>query len=665
MKKYISIILLLSFVLSSCWWVIEEQKIIEDSKYVTTENLKERPFNEELKLIWKVTSSKEVNISAQISWTIAWVNYKSGDKVFAWDILAFLDTKANMTDINYENAIKAYNNTSSIYDLSQASISKDLDSARLQYENAIINRDNIYKTTEKQLELARNQKEQAITWKNNTTNIVWSTLTLQEKALENAKLNLENFKISSTETLKNLDTKKVFLYTNISSSITQALSSVNNSLLFIDPILWVTDKNKDKNDSYDYFLWATSSNYKTEAKTDFLKLYYSYNDLQKIWKENLWEKQKIEYLQKTIKLVNETIELHNNMTNVFENSVISVTSLSDSMLTGFKTSNNTFKSSIFSIKSWLLSLDSNLSDLENIISSTKINNTNQMSALEQAVLIAEANYNNTKTGTNSNQDNALFGEKSASISLDSTMENIESQRSLADNNIIIAEKQLASTRAKYESQLFGTKTQLDTVSWQVKLANQSLENSIIRAPFSWVIISKNIESWSFVSPWMQTFVLSDIKSKIIKMDVSIENAKYLQVWKAVSIQKTDKTYSWSIFMISAWADPITKMYKVEINFDKTQDLSTLNLWDFLDVYIIKESTKQLYLIIPFSSLIVNASKENFVFVVWSGSLVEQRKITIWDSNNREIIVSSWLKIGDKIIVNWALWLSIWDKIKEN
>jgi len=664
MKKYISIILLLTIVLSSCWWEIEEQIVETDAKFATSEILKEKTFNEEIKLIWKVSSSKEAIISPLTSGSVSAINYKVWDKVLSGDILAFLDTKANMTDINNDNARISYDNTSSIYDLSLISTDKDLQVAKLNYENAIINRDNTYKTTEKQLELAQNSADLASSSNENTLDIVWSTLDLQAKSLENTKLNLENFKISSIEALKNLEIKKTFFYTNISSSITQALSSVNNSLLFIDPILWVTDKNKDKNDNYDYLLWAISSNYKTEAKTDFLKLYYSYNDLEKSWNENLWDNQKKEYLQKTIDLVNKNINIHNTMTNVFENSVTSVSSLSDSMLTNFKASNNTLKSSIFIVKTGLLSLDSSLSDLENTISSTKINNTNQILALEKAVLIAESNYNNTLNSTNQTGDSASFWDKNAKTSLESTMANIESQRSLADNNIEIAEKQLNSTRAKLESQLFGTKSQLDTISGQMRLTNQSLENSFLRAPFTWIIMSKNIVEWSFISPWTQAFIVADLKSKIVKLDISAENAKYLKIWKEVIVQKNGRSFSWTISMLSSWIDSQTKMFKAEISFSKDLDLAELYYGDFLDVYIVKESSKEKYLIVPFSSLIVDRSNDNFIFVIWTWSLVEQRKVAIWESNNREVIIKLWLKPWEKIVVNWALWLSIWDKIIE-
>jgi hypothetical protein len=45
----------------------------------------------------------------------------------------------------------------SIYNFTKESISKDLDNAKLQYNNAITSKENTYKTTDKQLELAENQ----------------------------------------------------------------------------------------------------------------------------------------------------------------------------------------------------------------------------------------------------------------------------------------------------------------------------------------------------------------------------------------------------------------------------------------------------------------------------------------------------------------------------
>jgi len=71
-----------------------------------------------------------------------------------------------------------------------------------------------------------------------------------------------------------------------------------------------------------------------------------------------------------------------------------------------------------------------------------------------------------------------------------------------------------------------------------------------------------------------------------------------------------------------------------------------------------------FLIIPFSSLIPNSTWDYSVFVVWSWSLIESKRIKIWASNSNEIIVTDWLVEGDRIITNWSLNVDVWDKVEE-
>ena len=67
MKKSLSIIVLLSILLTSCWKAevtVSEKKTLKSVKTVV---LEKTPITEEVKLIWKVSADKEVTISAQIS----------------------------------------------------------------------------------------------------------------------------------------------------------------------------------------------------------------------------------------------------------------------------------------------------------------------------------------------------------------------------------------------------------------------------------------------------------------------------------------------------------------------------------------------------------------------------------------------------------------------
>jgi hypothetical protein len=106
------------------------------------------------------------------------------------------------------------------------------------------------------------------------------------------------------------------------------------------------------------------------------------------------------------------------------------------------------------------------------------------------------------------------------------------------------------------------------------------------------------------------------------------------------------------------------MYKVEISFSDKSFNDYLSLWDYIDVYVQKWVSDKKYLIIPFSSLIVWSNETYSVYLVWNDNKVSQKDVTIWDSNSTEVVITSWLKEWDRVIVEWSLNVSVWDEVKE-
>ena len=147
------------------------------------------------------------------------------------------------------------------------------------------------------------------------------------------------------------------------------------------------------------------------------------------------------------------------------------------------------------------------------------------------------------------------------------------------------------------------------------------------------------------------------------MDVNAENIKYLNLWDSVNISKNDLTSDWKISLLWAGAKT-TSMFPVEISISDKNFSENVILWDFVDVFIQKNIWSQKYIIIPFSGLIVNSNGTYSVYVVWKDNFIEERKVEIWPSNSSEVVIKSWLKVWEKIVIDWTLNISIWDKIEE-
>lgn len=663
MKKIIWILVISTGLLSSCG---KEEIVIEQTvppKMVQSITLEPKTFTESIKLAGKITSDQEIFISPLTSGMIKSVEVNVGDKVEKWDILAVIDTQSNLTNINLNSVQNTYNNTLTIFSTTKESLERNLENAKIQLENAKISKDNVYASTQKQLELAQAQLQTVLKQKDNTTKTTTTSITLAQEGLENAKLNLQNFEKNYIENLKGLETKKASLLENIKISIDNSFATFDGALSSVDTILGVTDTNKSNNDSYEIYLSAKNNTFKNQAENLFTQNNATFTQLKSKYSKDFTQEELIAFYGEIITLSDKMVQLFDVMNSVLDYSITSST-LVDATLSGFKASMKANQSQIIGIKTSLVWLNNTLNDLENTITSTTTSLGTQKSTLEQAIKIAQATLDNTLASTSSSIDSISSTENTTKIQLENTITTIQSSRETAENALKIAQNQYNAAQANYQSQLAGVKSQLDSATWQKNSLNQQLDNAYIKAPFSGIITSKNIEVGSSVSQASQVFGIADFVNKVVKLDVNSENIKYLQLGSEVQIEKNGKTATGQISLLSSSADVNTKMFKVEILLTPGELHDYLVLWDFVDVFIEKQLGEETFLILPFSALLVWGNNTYSVYVIGSGSLVEERKVEIGPSNSREVIIKNGLKWSERVITQWALNVSVWDLVQE-
>lgn len=663
MKKIILILILSTFFLSSCW---KEELVVEQSlppKMIQSIVLEPKPFTENIKLAGKTTSNQEIFVSPLTSGMIKSVEVKVGDQVKEGDILAVIDTQSNLTNINLNNIQNTYNNTLTIFSTTKEALEKNLENAKIQLENAKIAKDNVYASTQKQLELAQAQLQTVVKQKDNTSKTTTTSIALAQEWLENAKLNLQNFEKNYTETLKGLETKETSLLENIKISIDNSFATFDGALTSVDTLLWVTETHKSTNDTYEVYLSAKNTTFKNQAENLFTQNNALFITLKWKYSKDFTQEELVAFYSEVIALSDKMVSLFDLVNSVLDYSITSSTFL-DATLSSFKASMKANQSQIIGIKSNLVWLNNSLNDLENTITSTTTSLGTQKSTIEQAIKIAQATLDNTLASTSSSIDSISSTENTTKIQLENTITTIQSSRETAENALKIAQNQYNAAKANYESQLAGVKSQLDSATWQKNSLNQQLDNAYIKAPFSGVITSKNIEIGSSVSPASQVFWIANFVNKVVKIDVNSENIKYLQLGTQVQIEKNGKMGTWQISLLSSSADTNTKMFKVEITLSPGELHDYLVLWDFVDVFIQKELGEETFLIIPFSALLVWWNSTYSVYIVGSGSLVEERKVEIWQSNSQEVIIKSGLKANERVIIQGALNISIGDKVEE-
>lgn len=645
MKKIVSIFIISSIILTSCWTQVKEVADIIPWKSIKTQVISKDYFNEQIKLVWKVGPIMETPISTLAWWIIKNLNAEVWKEVKQGQLLAQIDLSSSAYWTSFNNANTAYNNSLNAYGYTEESIKNDLESARIQLENAKTAKENTYITTQKQLELSKTQLDNIKKNVSNTNLTTSESLKNSELMLDNSKTNLENFKKNSKENLNSI-------YENLKVSLSSALITIDSSITQADMILWVTDKNKNANDSYEVYLWAKNSNIKIQAENIFRELKSQYDSLLSVNYgtdiESLDKKTNI-----VLDLITKDSELYDNLVLTLNNSITSSTFT--------QTTLDTLSLNIAKIQGSILQSQSQITGLKNTLITTKSSTETNLVSLQNAINIANAQLDNIKAWNNSQIDNINWNETLLKSQLENTEATIKQTRDNVDNAVRIAQSSFDSIQAKLNSQRVQAKSQIDSAKWWKDLAWIQLNNTSIIAPFNWIITARNAEIGTMVNVWTPVFMIWDNSQLKIKLDVSGDNISFLKLGQEAQILKWNNTFTWIITLLSPAADPTTKMFKVEVIFTEKPEL--INLWDYVDVVINKIKDSEKVILVPFSSIISLGQWDYSIFVVkdW---IAKTRQVKIGSQNSTRVQILSWVKEWEKVVISWTLDLQDWDKIEE-
>lgn len=246
----------------------------------------------------------------------------------------------------------------------------------------------------------------------------------------------------------------------------------------------------------------------------------------------------------------------------------------------------------------------------------------QLEQAEAALGVAEANY------------------KDAQRNME-RMERLKEEKAVSD-------QQYEKIRLAYEA----ADAQLQQARAAVNLARHSLDVSLMRAPFSGVIASKNAEVGDVINPMMGGFsptsgvlTLMDFSRVKIEMDVSPNDIVLIKKTQVAYLRVTslpDRVFEGRVALVNLAADPLTKKFKVEVRVDNP-DL-TLRPNTFGEV-ILEVSTREDALVIPQQAVLEN----QFVFLA-HGNKAERRKVTLGLQNAEMAEVLSGVEEGELVIV---------------
>jgi RND family efflux transporter MFP subunit len=216
-------------------------------------------------------------------------------------------------------------------------------------------------------------------------------------------------------------------------------------------------------------------------------------------------------------------------------------------------------------------------------------------------------------------------------------------------------KEKAVSEQQYEQIKLGydaADAQLAQAQAAVNLAKHSLDVSIMEAPFSGIIASKNAEVGDVINPMMGSFsptsgvlTLVDFSRIKIRVDVSGEDISRIQKGQTALLRVPmlpGREFQGRISVVNLAADPLTKKFGVEVAVNNP-DL-VLRPGTFGEL-ILEVQTHENALVVPQKSILEN----KYLFIARDGKAAK-KSVTLGLQNSTMVEVTSGIAEGDMVIV---------------
>lgn len=247
----------------------------------------------------------------------------------------------------------------------------------------------------------------------------------------------------------------------------------------------------------------------------------------------------------------------------------------------------------------------------------------QLEQAEAALAVAQANFNNART--NWERMERLYKEKA------------------------VSEQQYEQVKLAYDS----ASAQLNQAQATVNLAKHSLDVSIMKAPFSGVIASKNAEVGDVINPMMGGFspgsgggvlTLVDFSRIKIRVEVSGTDIRRIQKGQEAILRVPTipgREFRGTVYVVNLAADPQTKKFGIEVAVGNPDML--LRPGTFGEI-ILEVQTHENALVVPQKAILENTR----VFVARDGRAA-RREVVLGLQNSVLVEILSGLEEGEMVI----------------
>lgn len=608
----------------------------------TFEIVKLWDIKKSISVSWTAKLVDEQSIKFTQVWKIVKVNFNEGDKIMKWQIIAEL----NKTEWLYkvEDANIALSNSKvkfdQLYEIDESKIlntEKNIEStknsiisAKKELIQLMISNKNSIDDTKKYIDILKIE--------------YFNTL----KSLEDEKKDLELFKLEQEDSLSSSKNDLNNNIKKIEDNITLYFINSENIIEEIDYILWVTENNKQLNDSYNIYLSAKNSTYKSDAKNSFLKVLDLYNSVkEKKDSYSVWDTKNLKILINDFLVLFEELYITTDLTYKVFGSGIENKNFTQSEINSKKSSISSFRSSILSK---ITTINSNIDSLNNLIDIDLIIASNELALKkkEDAIVSTKLSIEKKKNDLITIANSYISTQKSDDLKVEDNRQSIELLEKTLEIYIMDLEK-LKEWPTIENIKL--AKNNIKQEEIKVQNAIDDLINYELEAPFNWIVRKIDFQVWDNIDSNSDKYIYienPDLLEIIIMLDqIDIVNVK---VWDKALIKfdaYRNIQVDWKISLIDI--TPIIQSWVVSFEVkiiitDKTFDKKILS-WMTADIEIITEEKNNIILV---STV---AIKEKY----WNKYVIVDNN---WTRNEVEITTGliSWWK------TEILTWLNVWYNI---
>lgn len=238
--------------------------------------------------------------------------------------------------------------------------------------------------------------------------------------------------------------------------------------------------------------------------------------------------------------------------------------------------------------------------------------------------------------------------REASAALDKTEDEYRNGDA-TKHDVNIAEEALKSAKKLRDTAIASATQGKTTTEGESTRAQVAFQNTILRAPFTGIIIRKHISIGAFVMPGSSIYSIASSDTREITISIPAQIARTIKKGDSVNISSSvdAKKITGYVFSISPLIEETTSQSILRIRPKETTNTNALHLGEYVHIAFSPEK-ERLALMIPESS-IIRIYDDTFIYTVTDG-LAKKQSITLGGASDGYWEVIAGLSDGAHVVI---------------